>query len=208
MTNIIEASVSINDSEAEIKAKTYYTSCMDFNNTIESLGAEPLQDLLRWLGGWMINSASSDPLNVTDWNFQATLEKIHGFGLYGFFNMWVSSDEKVLGKNVLQVIQEQTKESKSHFTRTCASEQRYRAWGGEGGCVRLPAQKLLHAHLHWWAETSVGREKERERHRGRETWRETGVALYLIINRRLQKNRPIRVSKYPGLIQNTIIQYM
>ena len=81
----------------------YYTSCMDYNNTVNTLGPEPLENLLRWLGGWMINSPS-DLLNVTDWNFQTTLEKIHGFGLFSFFNIWVFNDEKVPGRNVLQVI--------------------------------------------------------------------------------------------------------
>jgi len=35
--------------------------------------------------------------------------------------------------------------------------------GNGDGCTWLPAKKLLNAHVHRWAETPVGRQKERER---------------------------------------------
>ena len=34
-------------SEAEQKAKLYYQSCMDVNDTIEDLGAKPMHDLMK-----------------------------------------------------------------------------------------------------------------------------------------------------------------
>jgi len=34
--------------------------------------------------------------------------------------------------------------------------------------VWLPAKKLLHAHVHRWAETPVDRQRERERERAKD----------------------------------------
>jgi len=88
-------------SEAEAKAKKYFTACMDVNRTIQSLGAQPLLDLIHEdFKGWSVNW----DLNSDAWNFQNTLEKIHLHGISSFFSFGVSEDEKEPTKNILQVI--------------------------------------------------------------------------------------------------------
>jgi len=85
-------------SEAEAKAKKYYTSCLDVNQTIETLGATPLLDLIqKQFRGWTVN------WNVGAWDLQDTLEKIHALGMSSFFSFWVAEDEKEPTKNILQV---------------------------------------------------------------------------------------------------------
>lgn len=97
--------VSNLDNEAEVKAKLYYTSCMDPNKTIEDLGAQPLLDLIHEFGGWnLITSGSKMRWDPKTWNFQESLEQGHALTLSTFFNMWVGEDEKTLNKtNILQV---------------------------------------------------------------------------------------------------------
>jgi len=99
---VVEMPLNESDSEAERKAKIYYSSCMDVNKTIESLGSEPLLNLLRWFGGWTVSNTSGT-FNATAWSFVETLERMHSFGLMNFFNIWVSDDEKIPTRNVIQV---------------------------------------------------------------------------------------------------------
>ena len=88
-------------SEAETKAKKYYISCLDVNQTIQSLGARPLLDLLHdSFIGWSVNW----DLKADVWDFQDTLEKIHFRGMFGFFSFGVAEDRKEPTKNILQVI--------------------------------------------------------------------------------------------------------
>lgn len=85
-------------SEAEIKAKKYYVSCLDVNQTIESLGAQPLLDLIKeQFPGWTVT------WDLGVWDFQDTLEKIHSLGMSSLFSFWVAEDEKEPTKNILQV---------------------------------------------------------------------------------------------------------
>jgi len=97
-----ESPLNESQSEAEKKAKLYYISCLDINKTVENLGAAPLLNLMRELGGWSVSS-SSGVWDASKWNFQQMLEKIHSLGLSNFFSMWVAEDEKNPTKNILQV---------------------------------------------------------------------------------------------------------
>jgi len=93
-----ERALNESQSEAEAKAKIYYTSCLDTNQTIEKFGAQPLLDLIHsQFKAWTVNW----DLGVYD--FQDTLEKIHALGMGNFFSFWVSEDEKEPTKNILQV---------------------------------------------------------------------------------------------------------
>lgn len=89
-------------STAENKTKVYYQSCMDANKTIETLGAQPLLDLLHQFGGWSISDRSGLWNSVT-WQLQDIIEMTHSAGLFTFFNLWVGEDEKDKDKNILQV---------------------------------------------------------------------------------------------------------
>lgn len=101
LKNVLESPLNESQSEAEKKAKLYYISCLDINKTVENLGAAPLLNLMRELGGWSVSS-SSGVWDASKWNFQQMLEKIHSLGLSNFFSMWVAEDEKNPTKNILQ----------------------------------------------------------------------------------------------------------
>jgi len=98
--SVYRAETPLNESlsEAEVKAKKFYSSCLDVNGTIESLGAQPLLDLVHkefseWSVSW----------DVGAWDFQDTLQKMHGLGVSSFFSFWVDVDEKEPTKNILKV---------------------------------------------------------------------------------------------------------
>jgi len=85
-------------SESETKAKKYYISCLDANQTIENLGAQPLLDLLQeQFKGWSLT------WDVNALDFQDTLEKVHTLVMSGFFSFNVGEDEKEPTKNIMQV---------------------------------------------------------------------------------------------------------
>lgn len=60
-------------SKAEQKARIYYDSCMDVNETIETLGGKPLTELINKLGGWNI---STPGYNVKKFNMQEIFQNI------------------------------------------------------------------------------------------------------------------------------------
>ncbi|ELU15652.1 hypothetical protein CAPTEDRAFT_149014 [Capitella teleta] len=101
LMNAVDNVQSTDVTDAEVKAKLYFTSCMDPNKTIAELGAKPLLDLLKTFGGW--NIVSDPKWEASEWDFQTALERGHSMGLSTFFNMWVGEDEKTLEKtNILQ----------------------------------------------------------------------------------------------------------
>jgi len=84
--------------KAEVKAKNYYMACMDVNQTIQTLGAQPLLDLIhRQFTGWTVNWEAGV------WDFQHTLEKLHALGISSFFSFAVGADMKHPSSYILQV---------------------------------------------------------------------------------------------------------
>lgn len=71
--HVLEQPIDNFKSKAEQKAKMYYESCLDVNDTIEELGAKPMLQLLRELGGWNVTDSG---FNVTKFGLQATLQKV------------------------------------------------------------------------------------------------------------------------------------
>ena len=81
-----------------MKAKDFYTSCLDANEIAETLGAQPLLDLIHeQFSGWTVN------WDVNTLDFQSTLEKIHALGMSSFFAFFVDEDDKEPTRNILQV---------------------------------------------------------------------------------------------------------
>lgn len=68
---IVEKPIAELKSKAEKKAKIYYESCLDVNDTIEELGAKPMIKLLKEVGGWNVTETG---FNVTKWNLQTSLQ--------------------------------------------------------------------------------------------------------------------------------------
>ena len=77
-----------------------FDSCMD-EDKIESLGAQPLLDLIKEYGSWNVTDG-----NWTEekWNFMETFVKIQKYlSIAPLFNMYVSADLKDSTKNVIVV---------------------------------------------------------------------------------------------------------
>ncbi|KAF7274332.1 M13 family metallopeptidase neprilysin 3 isoform X2 [Rhynchophorus ferrugineus] len=100
---VLEQPIDTFKSKAEQKAKMYYESCLDTNDTVETLGAEPMFDLLRKLGGWNITDA---PFNISKWTLQNTLEIVQNkYGVGALFSYGVGEDDRNSSRHVLQIDQ-------------------------------------------------------------------------------------------------------
>ncbi|XP_044763653.1 endothelin-converting enzyme homolog isoform X2 [Coccinella septempunctata] len=90
-------------SKAERKAKIYYESCLDVNDTMESLGAKPMLDVLRKIGGWNISDSGFD---LKKWSFQNTVQTVlNRYNIGAFFSYSVGEDDKNSSRHVLQIDQ-------------------------------------------------------------------------------------------------------
>lgn len=76
---------------------------MDSNDTIEQLGAKPMLDLLRQIGGWNITNSG---FNVNTWSLQKVLQVVQSkYNIGALFSYAVGEDEKNSSRYVLQVDQ-------------------------------------------------------------------------------------------------------
>lgn len=91
-------------SKAEEKAKMYYLSCMDANETIEALGAKPMLNLLKNVSGWNISAVGGKPFNVSSWDLQTTLHILQNrYNMGGLFSWAVGEDDRNSSRHVIQV---------------------------------------------------------------------------------------------------------
>lgn len=91
-------------SKAEEKAKMYYLSCMDANETIEALGAKPMLNLLKKVGGWNISAVGGKPFNVSAWDLQTTVQTLQNrYNMGGLFSWAVGEDDRNSSRHVIQV---------------------------------------------------------------------------------------------------------
>ncbi|GFT42167.1 endothelin-converting enzyme homolog, partial [Nephila pilipes] len=98
---VLEDENFVLNSEAEKKARTYYRSCMNLDK-IEELGAQPMLDLLKKVGGWTI----SGDFNIKDWNFQRTLEMLDNqYEVTSLFSWLVMVDLRNSSVNSLTIDQ-------------------------------------------------------------------------------------------------------
>ncbi|GFS48803.1 endothelin-converting enzyme homolog [Trichonephila inaurata madagascariensis] len=87
--------------EAEKKARTFYRSCIN-TTRIKELGAQPLLDLLKKIGGWSI----SGEFNVKDWDFQKALELNNiDYDATSMFAWSINADLKNTTRSILTVNQ-------------------------------------------------------------------------------------------------------
>ncbi|XP_050438919.1 endothelin-converting enzyme homolog isoform X2 [Adelges cooleyi] len=100
--NSLEALPIDHANKAELKAKTYFATCMDPNDTLEALGPKPLKDILDDIGGWNISGA----WDVSTWSLQLTLETAHNrYNMDGLFDWSVMEDYKNSSRYVIEVVE-------------------------------------------------------------------------------------------------------
>lgn len=101
--NVLEQPMTAFKSKAEKKAKLYYDSCMDADETMEKLGAEPLQQLLRQVGGWNVTSSG---FNRTAFSVRASMKLLQNrYNIGGFFSWSVGEDDRNSSRYVIQIDQ-------------------------------------------------------------------------------------------------------
>ncbi|XP_066996850.2 endothelin-converting enzyme homolog [Anabrus simplex] len=102
LKNVLEKPFVDMKSMAEKKAKLYYLSCMDANETIEALGPTPMLDLLKEIGGWNITGN----FNVSTWSLQKTLQTLQNrYNMGGLFSWAVGEDDRNSSKHIIQIDQ-------------------------------------------------------------------------------------------------------
>lgn len=70
---------------------------------MEKLGAEPLLDLLRKIGGW---NASESGFNVTTWSLDRTLKTLQNqYNMGGLFSWIVAEDDRNSSRHIIQIDQ-------------------------------------------------------------------------------------------------------
>ena len=93
------------NSTAEEKARLYYLSCLDKNETIEKLAATPIVDFLTRMGGWNM-SGDAAKMHPDNWQFEEILTRLHnGYNRGGFFSWGVGADDRNSTCNVIQLDQ-------------------------------------------------------------------------------------------------------
>ncbi|KAG7209982.1 hypothetical protein KM043_011568 [Ampulex compressa] len=100
--NVLEKSMTEMKSQAERKAKNYYLSCMDANETIEALGAKPMLELLDNIGGWNI----SGKFNIKTWSLQNSMHVLQNvYNMGGLFSWAVNEDDRNSSRHIIQIDQ-------------------------------------------------------------------------------------------------------
>lgn len=100
---VLEQSMDTLKSKAEQKAKMYYESCLDVNETMEILGAEPMIELLKKLGGWNITDSGFD---INTWTLQNITQIIQNkYNIGGLFSYAVGEDDRNSTRHVIQIDQ-------------------------------------------------------------------------------------------------------
>ncbi|CAG9770030.1 unnamed protein product [Ceutorhynchus assimilis] len=101
--HVLEQPIASFKSKAEEKAKMYYESCLDTNNTVETLGAKPMIDLIAKLGGWNVTTPG---FSIKNWTLQNTLQIIQNkYSISALFSYGVGEDDRNSTRHILQLDQ-------------------------------------------------------------------------------------------------------
>lgn len=151
--NVLERPVSSFKSKAEKKAKLYYESCIDVNETMEKLGAEPLQTVLRQVGGWNVSASGFD---VKSWSLLAAMKSLQiRYNVGGFFGWSVGEDDRNSSRYIIQIDQGGLSlPTREHYLNRTAHAKVLAAYteymekvavllGGDISLVRPQVQRLL-----------------------------------------------------------------
>lgn len=73
---------------------------MDANETIETLGAKPMLELLENIGGWNI----SGKFNISAWSLQNSMHVLQNvYNMGGLFSWAVNEDDRNSTRHIIQV---------------------------------------------------------------------------------------------------------
>ncbi|KAI4454811.1 zinc metalloprotease family m13 neprilysin-related [Holotrichia oblita] len=101
--HVLDQPIDTLKSKAEQKAKLYYESCLDLNETIETLGAKPMLDLLIKIDGWNISKSN---FSATGCSLQKTLQVIQNkYYIGALFSYAVGEDDRNSSRHVIQIDQ-------------------------------------------------------------------------------------------------------
>ncbi|XP_066144511.1 endothelin-converting enzyme homolog isoform X2 [Euwallacea fornicatus] len=101
--SVLDQPIDTFKSKAEEKAKMYYESCLDTNETVDALGAKPMLDLIAKLGGWNV---TTEGFNITNWTLQNTLQIVQNrLNVGALFSYGVGEDDRNSSRHVLQLDQ-------------------------------------------------------------------------------------------------------
>lgn len=101
--NVLERPEAEFKSKSEKKAKLYYQSCLDEDETMEKLGADPLLKLLKNIGGWNI-TANVTGFDVKKWSLQKSLQVLQiKYNMGGLFGWAVGEDDRNSSRHIIQV---------------------------------------------------------------------------------------------------------
>ncbi|XP_001602853.1 neprilysin-1 [Nasonia vitripennis] len=105
LKGLLEEPPDLNDSNATLKAKLFYKSCMDIPK-IREIGEQPLRERLRLLGGWP--AVEGDKWQEPRYPIEELLGKLRGEYNEGvLLEQWVGPDDKNSSTNILQLDQMQ-----------------------------------------------------------------------------------------------------
>lgn len=81
----------------------YYESCLDVNDTVEELGATPMLNLIRKLGGWSITDSG---FQIANWSIQNVLQSVQNkYNIGALFSYAVGEDDRNSSRHILQIDQ-------------------------------------------------------------------------------------------------------
>lgn len=104
--NVLDRPLDSFKSKAEKKAKMYYESCLDEDETIEKLGAKPMLKLLRDIGGWNVTSNTTNPFNISSWSLESALKTLQNrYNMGGLFGWGVGEDDRNSSRHIIQIDQ-------------------------------------------------------------------------------------------------------
>lgn len=102
--NVLERPIDMFKSKAEKKAKLYYESCLDENELIEKMGAQPMLKLIQDVGGW--NVSGPNRFNVSGWSLETTLKTLQNkYNMGGLFGWAVGEDDRNSSRHIIQIDQ-------------------------------------------------------------------------------------------------------
>lgn len=87
------------------KVKNYFSACMN-KSEVEKRGAEPLKQLIQFVGSWAINYDNVSQIatwSPESWNFEQALSRIHKLKSMPLFYMFVAADDRNSSQNIIQV---------------------------------------------------------------------------------------------------------